>query len=188
MVSLTAQTVRFGIHGGLGYYDVLNYEPQVAVTESSTFGHYAGAFIDYNFKDSYGLVFMLTSKEKNVAFEERLRMAYIDLALLFKFDLDAQYGKGIYVAGGPKISFLGSAERMDVEIEDTFQSTQYGLVMGTGTSLNHFLELELLIDIDLNNSIRTPSQKAHLVGLILALKLELNAILGWKRPRLKLFN
>jgi len=184
---LTAQELRFGILGGIGYYDAPSFESSTTSNEKSTFGPYIGAYVDYKFEERFGSVFLLALNKKKVAFEELVTLSYIDLGLLLKMDIDKQYGKGFYLVGGPKVSLLGSAERRDLEIKDTFNGTQFGFLLGAGTNINHFLDVEVLVDADLRNVLNTNTQNIKLVGAVVTVKLELNAMLNWRIPSVSPF-
>jgi len=182
VINLNAQKARFGIFGGFAHFDAPSYDDNSTEDIKSAIAANAGAFVDYNVLDSYGIVFRLGYDTKKIAFEEQVNLNYLNLGLLLKLDLDDQYAKGFYVFGGPKIAFLTTANINDVEIEDGINNTQFGIIAGAGVHLNSYLELDLFLDTDTASVLSAPGQQVKVFGFGFNLKLEMNAMLNWYVP------
>lgn len=182
VATLSAQQVRFGIFGGFAKYDTPSYEAVTTETVNSATATNAGAFVDYNVLNNYGVVFRLAYTTKKIAFEEQTDLQYIDMGLLLKMDLDNTYAKGFYIFGGPKIGLLTTANIDGVEIEDGINNTQLGIIAGAGVHLNKFLEIDLFLDADTASVLSQPNQQVNVIGFGFNIKLEMNAMLNWHVP------
>jgi hypothetical protein len=182
VATLSAQQVRFGIFGGFAQYDAPSYEAVTTEKIKSAAVTNAGAFVDYNVINNYGVVFRLGYDIKKIALEEQTDLVYIDLGLLLKMDLDNTYAKGFYIFGGPRIAMLTSAKIKDVEIEEGINNTQIGVIAGVGVHLNKFLEIDLFLDADTASVLSQPNQQVKVIGFGFNIKLEMNAMLNWHVP------
>jgi hypothetical protein len=146
---------KIGLKGGLNMFRPYGDDmPDV----SYYYGFAVGGFYSYRIND----VFLIQpelhysvkgGKEDDDGEESVLKLGYIDIPVLFKFDLPVEgksWAPNIYA--GPYIAFLLGADIDGYDVKDFFNSTDLGLVVGGGLDFN-LSEGRRLLSFDLRYSI-----------------------------------
>ena len=102
----------------------------------SLIGFNVGVFAEITLADSFYLqpeLFYSTQGTEdyryisnNLPFVDKLNLDYINLPIMFKYDVANRF----YLEAGPQVGFLVSAERGDVDVKDDFESVDFGANFG----------------------------------------------------------
>jgi|SRR5699024_6939966 len=145
LVSKPAQaqsSIDFGIRGGLNFANLNDTDLD---TDSRT-GFMVGVYANYLIPNSPVSIqpeVLYTQKGFEYG-DATAKLGYIEIPVLAKFDwvMDGNITPHVYF--GPYIGFNVSAEAegpqgdVDVDIEDTVNTTDFGVIVGAGVDVNRF--------------------------------------------------
>ena len=149
--SVSAQSPKvFGLKGGVNMFKPYGDD----VTDVGYYTSFAiGAFYYHACSEIFVLQPELYysvkgGKETEEGDESVLKLSYIDIPVLLKFNLPLEgksWAPNLYA--GPYLAFLMGADINDYDVKDAFSSTDFGLVVGAGADFKlsegkHMLELD----------------------------------------------
>ncbi|HSQ46598.1 MAG TPA: porin family protein [Lutibacter sp.] len=148
-VGVNAQT-SFGAKAGL---NVANLSGDI--TDNKTLiGFNVGVFAEIMLADSFYLQPELLYSTQGAKFDEStsgfsadLNLNYINIPLMFKYDVANRF----YLEAGPQIGFLVSAEVLDQDVKDEFESTDFGANFGLSYGFTEKLFAQARYNIGLSN-------------------------------------
>jgi hypothetical protein len=134
--------VSLGIKAGASLTDFVgvNAHDGFGNTYENRFGFHAGVFANIGFAKLFAfqpelLYSQKGAKTQNV--DERFRLHYVDVPLVFHFNTD-----GFFLEAGPQVGILLAAKRQvgntSVDI-DNYKTVDFGYVAGLGYQLKHGL-------------------------------------------------
>ncbi|MFA0964198.1 porin family protein [Roseivirga sp. BDSF3-8] len=146
-----AQGPEIGIKGGLNYSTLTGDFDGL----EGSIGWHAGLAFGLNFTDSYTLQPEILLSSQGVDFEDvddsGLNLLYLNIPVLAKF----RFAEIAYFEAGPYIGFLINEEYEingeEVDIDDTFKSTDYGVIAGVGVDLIGGFGAGVRYQLGLNN-------------------------------------
>lgn len=127
MAGVNAQT-SFGAKAGLNVANLIG-----DVTDNkSLIGFNVGVFAEITLADSFYLQPELLYSTQGATFDfpiigsTDLKLNYINLPIMFKYDVANRF----YLEAGPQVGFLVSAELDDLDVKDSYESTDFGANFG----------------------------------------------------------
>ena len=188
--TLNAQNISYGLNGGINYYTMVIEDSRFDRTRfqhsasSTNLQYHFGVFIDYNLNEKIGVI-------GNIIYQNRsfqplnnpdTSLKYIDISPLLKFDSNNTYGSGFYFKGGLRYSFLLSAKTIEnkIDVKDTFNSTNLGLILGLGMDISKYIGTELIFDYSPSNAYKNIDGiriKSNIVGANLRVIVDLEKLL-----------
>jgi len=148
LVSVNAQT-SFGAKAGL---NVANLIGDVTDNES-LIGFNAGLFVEIPLADSFYIQPELMYSTQGAKFDfpiigsTDLKLNYINLPIMFKYDVANRF----YLEAGPQVGFLVSAELDDLDVKDSYESTDFGANFGLSYGFTEKLFAQARYNIGLSN-------------------------------------
>ena len=152
MVGLNAQT-SFGAKAGL---NVANLSGDVT-DNKALIGFNIGAFAEITLADSFYLQPELLYSTQGAQydgsdsdFSADLNLNYIIIPIMFKYDVATRF----YLEAGPQIGFLVSAEVMDQDIKEEFESTDFGVNFGLSYGFTEKLFAQARYNIGMSDIVK----------------------------------
>ncbi|TDO69897.1 outer membrane protein with beta-barrel domain [Flavobacterium chryseum] len=170
-----AQQAKFGIKAGI---NLSNWTGDThGVNIGSRFGVNMGGFAEININDRFAIQPEILYSTQGAKFKDfttyvngyqfkndiNWNLSYINIPVMFKYTADGQS----FIEVGPQIGFLTSAKMstkltqysktVDQDAKDTFESIDFGLVLGVGYNITEHLATNLRYAIGLSNIIKTES-------------------------------
>jgi hypothetical protein len=134
--------VSLGIKAGASLTDFVGVNAQDGFgnTYENRFGFHAGVFANIGFAKLFAFQPELIYSQKGAKtqnIDERFRLHYVDVPLVFHFNTD-----GFFLEAGPQVGLLLAAKRQvgntSVDI-DNYKTVDFGYVAGLGYQLKHGL-------------------------------------------------
>ncbi|MDP3360249.1 MAG: porin family protein [Lutibacter sp.] len=148
-VSANAQTA-FGAKAGL---NVANLSGDVDGNKS-LIGFNVGVFAEITLANSFYLQPELLYSTQGAKFDDSdfdlsadLNLNYINIPIMFKYDVANRF----YLEAGPQIGFLVSAEVLDQDVKDDFESTDFGANFGLSYGFTEKLFAQARYNIGMSN-------------------------------------
>lgn len=139
-----------GFKGGVNYVKVRGIEEDVENVDFFT-GFAAGFFYQYNAHPRFAIspeVYFSVKGAENPVEEYNLKLAYIEIPILFKILFPTRSTVTPFVYGGGYVSYLMSAEIDDVDVLEQFSDIDAGLLIGGGLDMM-IAEGRQLLNLDL---------------------------------------
>ncbi len=194
--SINAQKISYGLNIGINGYDI---DGKDKITSSDGFSFFNfGVYLDLKLTNKLGVKGNITySREREGVYAiyrtdrfgfpilekifSKSKLSNIHFYPLLKFDLDADYGKGFYLVGGPRISFIFSSKFegvQNINSNDFYKSTNAGIMIGFGTTFSKHFGFELIGDYLITNKINFENQKITNFGGFFNFTINLESILN----------
>jgi hypothetical protein len=151
LVSVNAQT-SFGAKAGL---NVANLIGDVTDNES-LIGFNAGVFVEIPLADSFYIQPELIYSTQGAKFDfpvigsTDLKLNYINLPIMFKYDV----AKRFYLEAGPQVGFLVAADLGDLDVKDSYESTDFGANFGLSYGFTDKIFAQARYNLGLSNIVK----------------------------------
>ncbi len=83
---------------------------------------------------------------------------------LTKFDINKDYNKGFYLAGGLRNTFVLNAKSNAVDVKDFYKSSNFGAMLGFGVAFSKVTSIELLFEKNITNTLNVENNLTQNYG------------------------
>ena len=129
-----------GVKGGVNYSDIISD----GINSSGRLGFIGGAYITIplgSIKLQPEVLYAMRGYKVD-EIDVTIKLDYIEVPVLFRYDFPSAVGTGPYIYAGPSFSFLNKAKSGDFDIEDFCQSNVTNAIVGGGISIAKVLNLD----------------------------------------------
>mgnify|MGYP006176410685 CR=1 FL=1 len=151
-VGTNAQTA-FGAKAGL---NVANLSGDVDGNKS-LIGFNVGVFAEITLADSFYLQPELLYSTQGAKFDEStsgfsadLNLNYINIPIMFKYDVANRF----YLEAGPQVGFLVAADLGDLDVKDSYESTDFGANFGLSYGFTEKIFAQARYNIGMTNIVK----------------------------------
>ncbi|MBS1535797.1 MAG: PorT family protein [Bacteroidetes bacterium] len=192
-IAQTDSKWSYGLVGGNYIYFFNNLDSSYGFENNRTKTSLnVGGYFEYQFARKFGVKTSLTYRSASPDYHVNTRVQYftgnvkinfLDITPLIKYDCGSTYRKGFYMVFGPKISFITKAEEDGEDVKDVFNSSSYGFQYGIGTRIAKVVDLEIKLDYEVEPFFdRGKGVETHTYGINTLLYVDLQRIFFSKKP------
>ncbi|BDD10565.1 hypothetical protein FUAX_29970 [Fulvitalea axinellae] len=159
-VTVKAQDVNFGVRGSAS---LVNFYGDDADDAKTKMGYQLGAFAEFKLSDAFAiqpeLVFSKEGSKDDKA-DLPWNLSYINVPVMAKVYVT----EGLNLQAGPQIGFLvganvdGESKLGDVEVKDSFKSTNFSMNIGAGYDITEKIGVDLRYNFGLTKVGEEPEQ------------------------------
>ncbi|MDB9954282.1 PorT family protein [Flavobacteriaceae bacterium] len=173
-----AQDLNYGLTLGGNLYDIYSNSALYDEAGTKEFKLYLGGYADYGFTENLGVKATIAYNQKTLGGGESVDFNFLDISPSFKYSFGEEYSSGFFLLLGPRYSSLLKAEIEGEDVKDEFESDNFGLQLGLGSTIYEFIELELRFDYGFTALYNAFGKDRKILGGILALNLNLEKLIN----------